>query len=148
MRRSRFLATAVLVLLLVMVFMTSNVQAGWLSCRSDPIVHLSNGQILSLSANIGTRLNDVEEVHYTLHLPADVTVEQVVGTPRWPNTLETFTALQDGNPGEYRTETIVHTSEEDIPVTARIRVMGVGGNVTDTEDGFESQSLQLVVPIP
>jgi hypothetical protein len=142
------LTAFVFAFLLLLLAVIPNVQAGWAHCRSDPIVHLSNGQILSLSAGIGTKLNNVEEIHYTLHLPADVTVEAVVGTPQWPNTLITFTAVQDSAPDEYHTETIVHTSEESVAVSAFIRVMGVGGNITDSTDGFEDETLHLHVPIP
>lgn len=148
MKRPRFFMSGVIILVLSLLLLTNIAQAGWSSCRSDPIVHLSNGQKLSLSVGIETRLQNVDEIHYTLHVPAGVTVIRVVGTPKWPDTIETFTFVQDSAPGEYHTETIVHTSEEAIPVTAWLRVMGVGDNNVISQAGIEDETVHLYLPIP
>ncbi len=50
------------------------------ACRSDPIVVLSNGVVLDLSANIDTDQIDIKEIGYTLHGPKGVTVVRSIST--------------------------------------------------------------------
>ncbi len=51
-----------------------------LACRSDPIVVLSNGVTLELSATIFDDVSDVQQVNYTLQAPKGVTVQRVITT--------------------------------------------------------------------
>jgi len=51
-----------------------------IGCRSDPIVVLSNGVTLDLSATIYDDSSDVQQVNYTLQAPAGVWVQQAITT--------------------------------------------------------------------
>ncbi len=49
-------------------------------CRSDPIVVLSNGVVLDLSATLDADVSQVQEIHYKLHGPHGVSVVRAIST--------------------------------------------------------------------
>src|SRR5436305_10619659 len=49
-------------------------------CRSDPVVTLSNGHALDLSAVVDDTTTDVRQVSYTLHAPLGTWVTSEVDT--------------------------------------------------------------------
>src|SRR5438128_12259453 len=49
-------------------------------CRSDPVVTLSNGYVLDLSAVVNDTATDVQQVSYTLHAPVGTWVTSTVDT--------------------------------------------------------------------
>jgi len=51
-----------------------------LACRSDPIVVLSNGVVLDLSATLDADVSQVQEIHYKLHGPHGVSVVRAIST--------------------------------------------------------------------
>jgi hypothetical protein len=88
-------------------------------CRSDPVVVLSDGTILDVTADIDTLVSNVREIHYTVHGPPNVQLVAAISTP----TLgfagkETFTYYADAEPYQYMTETLVHTYPDPVRVTA------------------------------
>jgi hypothetical protein len=86
-------------------------------CRSDPLVVLSDGAILDVTAEIGTDVANVLEIHYTVHGPRGVQLVYVLTTPM-PGFQgkETFTYIADGKSRTYTTETLVHTINSNVPV--------------------------------
>ena len=82
-------------------------------CRSDPIVVLSNGIVLDLSATIGldiSQISDIAQISYTLHAPAGTTVAKVVSTDGDVNYKEQFTLRTDSSAGVYGVQTQVQTA--------------------------------------
>src|SRR5215212_8296117 len=82
-RRSplRYLITIVSFLLIGLassepIISTSEAAVG--GCRSDPIVILSDGTILDVSADIGTDVSNVREIHYVVHGPRGVKLVSVI----------------------------------------------------------------------
>lgn len=115
--------------------------ASLISCRSDPLVILSNGTVLDISADIDTLLTNVEEVHYTLHIPTGLSVVAALSTPNWPTTVETFTVYADQSAGKYSTTTTVETTTSNTAVTANFLV-----NLTyRTTSGFNGQALTVSI---
>ncbi len=49
-------------------------------CRSDPIVVLSNGVVLDLSATLDADVSQVQEIHYKLHGPHGLSVVRAIST--------------------------------------------------------------------
>lgn len=137
-------------ILIVLIGFVNTVSAGWIQCRSDPVVILSNGLVLDLSADIGVPLWEVEQVDYTLHVPQGVNLVASIATPSWPTTIETFTFYDDAPPGEYHSETIVHTTGDNVPVTAHTILLSVLGFQLDAVSvpGFEGQVLHAYVYVP
>ncbi|MCI0393511.1 MAG: hypothetical protein L0322_01050 [Chloroflexi bacterium] len=122
----------------------------WIRCRSDPLVILSNGMVLDLSADINTWLWNVEEVDYVLHVPAGVSLVASIGTPTWLTSQETFTLYADSPPGEYHTETIVHTTQGSVAVTAHTILISALGIHLDSgsASGLVDQILHVYMNVP
>jgi hypothetical protein len=110
-------------------------------CRSDPLVVLSDGTVLDISADIGALLWDVEEVHYDLHIPKGLSVVVSVSTPNWPTTVERFRVYADNPPGTFTSTTTVFTREENTPVTANFLV----NTIYRTLDGVSGQPLTVEI---
>jgi hypothetical protein len=88
-------------------------------CRSDPIVVLSDGTILDVSADIGTAVTNVREIHYVVHGPRGVKLVAAISTPTLGfQGKESFTYYADAAPNQYITETLVQTTYDQVSVTA------------------------------
>jgi len=146
----RIVGPSIAVNLIVLMVSVGVVSAGWVQCRSDPVVRLSNGLSLDLSADIGVPLWEVEQVDYILHVPQGVSLAASIATPSWPTTIETFTLYDDAASGEYHTETIVYTTSSDVPVTAHTILLSVLGLQLDAASvpGFDGQILHAYVNAP
>lgn len=124
--------------------------AGWASCRSDPVVVLSNGMVLDLSAGISTFPWNVERVDYVLHVPEGVGLVASVATPAWLTSKETFTFYADGAPGEYHTETTVYTNQSNTAVSAETILLSALGVQLDLSSvpGTAGQTLHTYLTAP
>lgn len=83
-------------------------------CRSDPIVVLSNGTVLDLSAAIGADVSTVAQIGYTLHAPAGSTIARVVSTDGDVQYNEQFTLRTDNPAGCYTMQ--VQVAMRPLPV--------------------------------
>ena len=123
-RRSRIkhLITLVCFLLIglaVSESLASTSEAAVGGCRSDPIVILSDGTILDVSADIGTAVSNVREIHYVVHGPHGVKLVSAISTPTLGfQGKETFAYYDDAEPNQYITETLVQTTYDQVSVTA------------------------------
>jgi hypothetical protein len=126
MSRSRSLTNHLLMLpsiLLIGLFVSSllapTAEAAFKGCRSDPVVILSDGTILDIQAEIGTNVENVREIHYTVHGPRGVRLVASIRTPLIGfKGKETFSYYDDAGPGEYVTETLVRTVNNPVAVTS------------------------------
>lgn len=105
-------------LAIIMVLVLPNQAHAILLCRSDPVVILSNGSVLDLSAAISTLPTQVEEVHYELHVPAGLRMVAAIHTPAWLTSQETFAFYSDQVPHQYQVFTTVTTTVGGADVTA------------------------------
>jgi hypothetical protein len=104
-------------------------QADLVGCRSDPIVLLSNGVALDLSAAIDDTIGDVQQVSYTLHIPTGTFALAVIGTDGLMGLKESFSISADGAPHTYATDTAVTTLAPGVGVvatTAAVAVLTIG----------------------
>lgn len=93
--------------------------AAVIGCRADPVVKLSDGTVLDVSVDIDANVSDVSAIHYTIHAPKGVYVVAVIHTPTIGFTgHETFSYADDTAPGSYVTETLVHTTQGQVAVSA------------------------------
>jgi hypothetical protein len=119
-------------------------------CRSDPIVILSDGTILDISADIGTAVSNVREIHYAVHGPRNVKLVSAISTPTLGfRGKETFTYYADAAPNQYITETLVQTTYDRVSVTAHTTFANVTvdlGNLLTLQykpiNGFNNQILR------
>jgi len=89
-------------------------------CRSDPIVVLSDGIVLDVSATIADDASDVKQITYVLHVPDGAVVIRAISTDGAVGYKEKFKVQSDSAPGTYTTEVQVKTGVKDVAVTATI----------------------------
>jgi len=104
-------------------------------CRTDPIVHLSDGTVVHMSAAINDDSSDVQQVTYTLHAPAGTSVANVVYTGGQHAVKETLNFVADETSGAYDTATVVSTGATNVHVTAETRVSGLGSASSTGQSG-------------
>jgi len=116
-------------------------------CRSDPVVTLSNGVVLDLSAAIADTADDVRGTTYTLHAPVGTWVVAVVGTDGVLGLTERFIFQADQAASTYATETVVRTGQGGVTVSATTDVVGVdvGAAYTGTAAGVSAQPLRVAL---
>lgn len=138
-RATRLMVLASLCAVLLMALSQTAAFAKLLACRSDPVVLLSDGTLVDVSADIETLPFNVTEVHYTLHIPEGLSPVLIVHTPTWLTTIETFTIYPDMPPNRYASETTVRTKKDRVGVTARMLVNLGTGNAR----GFNGEALRI-----
>ena len=137
----------VLVVLGLMLAVASAAQAKLMYCRSDPIVILSNGTILDISAGVSTMLWNVKEVHYELHIPRGVKVIAYIHTPAWLFSQETFTAIADQEPGVYSAITTARTRTGDATVTAYFTLLSALRVKLDYAQGSAAEMVPIFLEV-
>lgn len=111
-------------------------------CHSDPIVTLSNGSQVDLTATISDTASDVKSVVYTLHAPAGSSVVRLVTTGGAFSGKETLNFYADNAAGTYETDTVVSTRTSPVAVTAQTRVVG-GVQLSGSASGYDKQNLPV-----
>ena len=113
MKIRRLFSLGVIVLATMLVLtLGSGVASAADFCRTDPILHLSNGKTLTLATEIGTSPENVKRIDYKVTLPRDVKVlstEYPAGDPLVAK--EFVTVHSTGKPGEYKTQVNVATKK-------------------------------------
>jgi len=113
-------------------------------CNSDPVVTLSNGDVLDLHATVTDTYDDVEQVSYTLYVPNGVWVTSEVDT----SLLGGKDAFQYNNtknqaPNTYSVSVQVNTGASQIPVVAATDLVSVHGTLVSTAR-ISGQSQQML----
>jgi hypothetical protein len=111
-------------------------------CRTDPIVRLSNGVVVDLTATISTSGVNVQQIVYMLHAPAGTRVLSVLYTGGDLAGRERVQFFADTAATTYKSVTTVSTSVSAVPVTASMRVSSVGSG---TASGYSGQALTVNV---
>jgi hypothetical protein len=135
-----------ILLVIILILPTTQASAALVSCRTDPIFRLSNGDVVTVTLEIGTAEANVKSVVYILHVPAGVTVKQVTYTANGIGKRETYRVYQDSPLKTYTTDTILTTQNVSIvPVTAYTRLNGV---YTKSVSGYSGQHLIVTISKP
>ena len=98
-------------------------------CRTDPIVHLSDGTHLQMRTQIEDGARDVQSVVYTIHAPRGVAIRHVVYTGAGLSGKESVKLVDDSTTG-YSTDTLVTTHVNTAGVTTETFLPGIGSGVT------------------
>jgi hypothetical protein len=109
-------------------------------CRTDPIVALSNGVTVKITASIADYSSDVQHVSYVLHAPAGTSVTKVTLTGGPFAARESFSFYSDGAVHTYDTDTVVTTGRAGVAVTATTAVHSTT-SVTRSTSGTDRQHL-------
>jgi len=115
----RLLLTAFTLGLSFMALLPGPARARIRTCRRDPLVTLSNGKVVRMSALIGADTDEVQWVHYELHAPKGTTVTRIVYTGGVPCSDKEFVSFYaDAAEGAYSVSTLVHVPGQTVQVTA------------------------------
>lgn len=139
-------ASIFIVLVLASLPIVAN--AASMFCRSDPIVYLSDGTRLQFDSEIATNRENVQSVHYQLHVPTGVSIERIIFTPHWARAIETVELVPDQADGNYRIAAFVNTVHQAVEV--RVNAMfvtrnnGGQGSSQQTVFGLSGQAMTLI----
>jgi hypothetical protein len=113
---------------------------------SDPLVALSNGVQMQLTANLsGVDVTGVQQVSYDVHVPAGVRVKSVTYTqgPNWAGK-EVATIYADGNANTYQTTTTATTAITGVTVQATTKLTNSKlATVSASVSGTNNQPLSV-----
>ena len=112
------------------------------ACRSDPIVTLSNGLVVHLSATVYDAPSDITAITYTMHAPVGTSVVSVVYPPDPNNIPQTFQFYADNPAGAWDSYTYVNTKTTGIGVTATAEVANLA---TFAASGADHQQVRVHV---
>ncbi len=135
------LTIAVLIALCLVV---AQVSAASMSCRSDPIVFLSDGIKLQIGVTVETSLADLVSIQYQVHVPANVTMNRVIYTPQWARNKESVTIVADQPADKYVVLTLVKTGTASVPTVINSMKFGNGDGLTrKTATGVSGQVIAI-----
>jgi hypothetical protein len=134
---------SLLFLALFVVADWSPAEARFSSCATDPLVFLSNGDWVQITAKVSTDASNVKAVSYALHAPPGVGVVRIVYTGGPFAEKETFALYNDAALNRYTTDTVVDTwvGQATVTVTTALRVYQVSASVS----GYTQQHLRVTV---
>ena len=113
--------------LLAGTVLVPSARADLVACRSDPVVILSNGVTVDLTATINDTAADVQQVAYTLHAPMGTSIVSVLYTSGVLGPKEVLRFVADSTAGVYRSLTHVRTGSHGVAVAAQTIAVPLGG---------------------
>jgi len=130
--------------LIALFLVVAQVSAASMSCRSDPIMFLSNGIKLQAGITVETSLADLISIRYEVHVPVNVTMDHVIFTPQWAKDKETVVLIADQPANSYKIFTLVRTGTANVPVTINSMKWGNGDGLTrKTASGVSGQIIRI-----
>ena len=128
MKKTNRLVQLLILAILVLILPAAPASAMLAKCRTDPHFMLSNGDVITVTLEVGTDIANMKSINYVLHVPAAVTVTKVTYTAKTDNktVAETHKVYQDSPAGIYTTETVVTTRTPqlvEVTVFARANVV-------------------------
>ena len=139
--------TLITVLMFTMLLVVSQVSAAYISCRSDPIVFLSNNTIIQFAATLETSKDDVISIRYEVHVPVGVSAKRIVYVPVSMRSKETVVMVADQAPGHYWIATVAQTGTASVPTTVTARLVAASNTnlvyARQTVYGVSGQTLTI-----
>ena len=137
----------VAVLMFAMLLIVSQVSAARISCRSDPIVFLSDGTRLQFNTEISTSLDDIISIRYEVHVPVGVSADRINYTPSWARAKELVVIVADQPAGSYRIVGVAMTGTPSVPMTVSAMMVsaknGGQGSSRQSASGLSGQAISL-----
>lgn len=142
------LASALMATLSFSPFFMGRASADYVLCRTDPVVALSNGVFVDLTASISDSATDVSNITYAVHVPKGVKPLGIYTTPGPLARVETVKIIDDNRAGTYDTTTTVTTGTAGAPVTVTMLLASQGAGFrlgSDSASGVSPQPLSVHV---
>lgn len=113
------------------------------SCRSDPVISLSNLGQLDVSANISDSESDVQNISYVVHVPVGTQVLAVTSTDGLIGLKESVHVYADAAANTFDVYTTVYTGQGHVPVQASSTAVSSLNLVlgSASASGYSGQSL-------
>lgn len=117
------------------------------SCRTDPIVKLSNGKQLKLVATIFDSSGSVSTVTYNVYIPSGVAVSGETMTGGWAAGKEKIIVYTTNPANTYTTKFYVTDSNKSINVTGATTLATSGGSTISSKSvtGFANSTISVQV---
>lgn len=143
LRRRLLLPVSLIGAVILSAISISSAQAGAIGCRTDPIVTLSNGDVVTILLDIDADASQVTSIDYTLHVPPDITATNITYTGAALGLAENLTVIPDTK-DKYRSEIVVAAPKSVVVVAtmtfedAVVTVTGSGGKVIKATIEFDT----------
>ena len=125
-RRAIIALSVMLTGLALTASLTPVAQASLDGCRADPVIYLSDGTALDVSADIGTDVSNITSIAYFVHVPPGLHMLLYLATPTIGfQGKEVFTLYNDAPAGQYKTDTYVRTVNKGVGVTSQTTLVGL-----------------------
>lgn len=133
--------------LIIAPLWSSHASAAFTGCGSDPVVSLSNGAQLDLSAYISDDISNVRQVAYVLHAPAGTQLVNIVNTDGAMGLKEVFQIYTDNQTDTYTADTTVSTAQGRVAVTANMDLVSPLGLTVGSGSaaGMSQQDLSIQI---
>jgi hypothetical protein len=134
-RRFHLIALVCLIGIALWPSVTPPAAAAIVACRGDPIVWLSSGETIQMTAQVAASAAEVRQVVYTLHVPVGAIITRVVYDSGPLGRKESVVLVDDLLPNHYATDTLVMTYRNGIAVTASTSM----GMMRDSASGLNDE---------
>lgn len=119
--------------------LAGSAHAAYVTCKTDPVITLSNGKQVTLWAVVMTDASNISAVYYTLHVPVGTAVRSIQSDQY--GSLEHVTILADSQRNQIHDDTKVTLKQGT--TTVRVYMSDNVGNDTATAIGMTGQWLQV-----
>ena len=114
-------------------------------CRTDPVVLLSDGTRLTVTATIADTARDVRAVAYAIHVPAGTSLARLSFPSDGLKVRETVHVYADNQPATYGVATIVNTGATTQAVVQMRVIIPDGRQAVATSGGAAHQMISTRV---
>ena len=144
MQKINHLIRLLILVVTILILPATHASAALARCRVDPIFVLSNGDVVTVTVDINTDPARINNVTYTLHVPAGVTVKAVIHTARGLGIKEIYKVYQNSPDRTYVSDTVVTTQNTTtaVGVIAYTRLNGLAMRSTS---GYDGQHLLVTI---
>jgi hypothetical protein len=133
--------------LLASPILSGSASAGLITCAIDPVLTLSDGTQLQISATVNDDPSDIQSVTYEVHGPKG-TAMTGLSFPNDPlSYLESVTYVPDGPAPKYSARTTVTTGLSGVTVSASMTATNPtsGSQGSGTVAGLSGQTMYLTI---
>lgn len=129
--------------LFVLVFLAlgwsdTSALASAVGCRGDPLIIFKRGQTLQMIIRISVPAAQVDFIEYTVHVPPNAKIKQIVYTGKKLRDKESVVIVYDAPPKTFVVDAIVHTQAD-----ANVRLIAKYKNRSGSARGRNEQLLTV-----
>lgn len=123
-------------------------EAGFNTCRTDPMISLSDGSTVVITVDIEASVSDLKSIAYVVHVPAGVSMLSYLATPLTGfDGKERVSVVDDAADGQYAADVLVKTTVKGASVTVNMTLQDTGSDgqqaelQTQSADGISGEHI-------